>query len=179
MKARKFLVTLLASTFVLAACGSGGTDDSGNASGDNGGSDAGSSDVYSYVYSTDMDNMDYTVSQRSTNNEHYTNFVDGLFENDEYGNLIPAMAESWEVSDDGLTYTYHIREGVQWVDNEGNDYGAEVTANDWVTGLEHAVDEQSETLYTIVDFPASERRNFTASSSCSNLTSSTCCGTRA
>lgn len=149
MKARKFLVTLLASTFVLAACGSGGTDDSGNASGDNGGSDAGSSDVYSYVYSTDMDNMDYTVSQRSTNNEHYTNFVDGLFENDEYGNLIPAMAESWEVSDDGLTYTYHIREGVQWVDNEGNDYGAEVTANDWVTGLEHAVAEQSETLYIV------------------------------
>lgn len=152
MKAKKFMVTLLASSFLLAACGSGGTSDSGDASGDtSGGTEAGSSDVFSYVYSTDIDNLDYTVSQRTTNNEQYTNFVDGLFENDKYGNLVPAMAESWEVSDDGLTYTYHIRQGVQWVDNEGNEYGQEVTANDWVTGLQHAVDEQSETLYIVAN----------------------------
>lgn len=98
-----------------------------------------------------METLDYTFSSRKTNSDHYTNFVEGLLENDRYGNLVPAMAESWEVSEDGLTYTYHIREGVQWMDSEGNEYGAEVTAHDFVTGLKHAVDSNSETLYIVAD----------------------------
>ena len=72
-------------------------------------------------------------------------------ENDQYGNLKGDMAKSWEVSDDGLTYTYHLRKGVPWVDSEGNEYGADVTANDFVTGLKHAVDVQSQTLYIVAD----------------------------
>lgn len=50
-----------------------------------------------------------------------------------------------------MTYTYHLRKGVPWVDSEGNEYGANVTANDFVTGLKHAVDVQSETLYIVAD----------------------------
>lgn len=41
-----------------------------------------------------------------------SNGVDGLFENDQYGNLKPSVAENWSVSQDGLTYTYKIRKGV-------------------------------------------------------------------
>ncbi|EGP5040315.1 peptide ABC transporter substrate-binding protein, partial [Enterococcus faecium] len=44
-----------------------------------------------------------------------------------------------------------LRKGVPWVDSEGNEYGADVTANDFVTGLKHAVDVQSETLYIVAD----------------------------
>lgn len=77
--------------------------------------------------------------------------MEGLLENDQYGNLKGDMAKSWEVSDDGLTYTYHLRKGVPWVDSEGNEYGADVTANDFVTGLKHAVDVQSQTLYIVAD----------------------------
>ncbi|HGF7995219.1 TPA: peptide ABC transporter substrate-binding protein, partial [Enterococcus faecium] len=99
----------------------------------------------------DLETLDYTFSSRKTNSDHYTNFVEGLLENDQYGNLKGDMAKSWEVSDDGLTYTYHLRKGVPWVDSEGNEYGADVTANDFVTGLKHAVDVQSETLYIVAD----------------------------
>ena len=102
-------------------------------------------------YVTDLETLDYTFSSRKTNSDHYTNFVEGLLENDQYGNLKGDMAKSWEVSDDGLTYTYHLRKGVPWVDSEGNEYGADVTANDFVTGLKHAVDVQSETLYIVAD----------------------------
>ena len=35
-----------------------------------------------------------------------SNGIDGLFTNDQYGNLTPALAEDWSVSKDGLTYTY-------------------------------------------------------------------------
>ena len=131
---------LLSSTVLLAACGSG---DKKSSSGE-------SSSTYNYVYSTDINSLDYTFSARNTNSDHFTNFVDGLFENDQYGNLKPALATSWEVSEDGLTYTYHLRKGVKWVDSEGNDYD-EVRAQDFVTALKHAVEVKSEMLYVVQD----------------------------
>ena len=52
------------------------------------------------------------------------------------GNLVPAVAEDWSVSKDGLTYTYKIRKGVKWYTSDGEEY-AEVTAKDFVNGLKH------------------------------------------
>lgn len=141
---KKVLALLLVSAIMLGACGS-------NAKGSSSSKKSDLVSEYSSVYGTDLETLDYTFSSRKTNSDHYTNFVEGLLENDQYGNLKGDMAKSWEVSDDGLTYTYHLRKGVPWVDSEGNEYGADVTANDFVTGLKHAVDVQSETLYIVAD----------------------------
>ena len=130
---KKVLALLLVSAVMLGACGS-------NAKGSSSSKKSDLVSEYSSVYVTDLETLDYTFSSRKTNSDHYTNFVEGLLENDQYGNLKGDMAKSWEVSDDGLTYTYHLRKGVPWVDSEGNEYGADVTANDFVTGLKHAVD---------------------------------------
>ena len=145
----KYSTLLLASTIALAGCSSSDGDKDG-AKGD---SDEAASNVVegatlNTVYGTDIASLDYTFSSRATNSVHYTNFVDGLLENDSLGNLIPALAEEWEVSDDGLTYTYHLRKGVKWVTNDGTEY-AEVKADDFVTGLKHAADIESETLYIV------------------------------
>lgn len=141
---KKVLALLLVSAVMLGACGS-------NAKGSSSSKKSDLVSEYSSVYVTDLETLDYTFSSRKTNSDHYTNFVEGLLENDQYGNLKGDMAKSWEVSDDGLTYTYHLRKGVPWVDSEGNEYGANVTANDFVTGLKHAVDVQSQTLYIVAD----------------------------
>lgn len=141
---KKVLALLLVSAVMLGACGI-------NAKGSSSSKKSDLVSEYSSVYVTDLETLDYTFSSRKTNSDHYTNFVEGLLENDQYGNLKGDMAKSWEVSDDGLTYTYHLRKGVPWVDSEGNEYGADVTANDFVTGLKHAVDVQSETLYIVAD----------------------------
>jgi len=45
--------------------------------------------------------------------------------------IIPAAAESWESSEDGLTWTFKIREGMKWVNSKGEVVG-DVTANDFV-----------------------------------------------
>ena len=45
---------------------------------------------------------------------------------DESGQLIPGQAESWETSEDGLTWTFHLRDGLKWSD------GTDLTANDFV-----------------------------------------------
>ena len=63
--------------------------------------------------------------------------------------IVPSLAESWEISEDGLTYTFHIRPGVYWYTSEGQQY-AEVTAADFEAGMRHMLDAQ-EGLEWLID----------------------------
>ena len=57
------------------------------------------------------------LSQEYPNIFIYTS--EGLLTLDgETGDIVPALAESWEIAEDGLTYTYTLREGLQWSDGE-------------------------------------------------------------
>ena len=60
-------------------------------------------------------------------------FSDSLVNLDENLQLIPAAAESWEVSEDGLTWSFHLRPGQMWSD------GTPLTANDWVASFRYMV----------------------------------------
>lgn len=110
----------------------------------------GSVNTYSYVYTGDPDTLDYLASNKGPTKTVVSSGVDGLMANDQYGNLVPSLAEDWKVSADGLTYTYQLRQGVKWYTSEGEEY-AEVKAQDFVTALKHAVDSQSESMYLIKD----------------------------
>ena len=133
-KKKRFVGVGLAvlSSVILAACSS----------------TASNTKVYSYVYSNDPDSLDYVVANRATTSDVTGNLIDGLLENDKYGNLIPSLAEDWTVSKDGLTYTYKLRKGAKWYTSDGEEY-AEVKAQDFVTGLKHAADGKSEALYLV------------------------------
>ena len=54
--------------------------------------------------------------------------------------IVPAAAESWESSEDGLTWTFKIREGVKWQRYDGSEYGENVKAEDWVTSAKWILD---------------------------------------
>jgi len=127
-------VTLLASG-VLAACSGSGS----NAKGEK---------TFSYVYETDPDSLNYLTTGKAAVANITSNVVDGLMENDRYGNFVPSMAEDWSVSQDGLTYTYTIRKDAKWYTSEGEEY-APVKAQDFVTGLKYAADNKSEALYLV------------------------------
>ncbi|QIK57733.1 peptide ABC transporter substrate-binding protein [Erysipelothrix sp. HDW6A] len=134
---KKLLATLVAVLLVITGCSSGKGSDTVN--------------EYKYVYTTDITQLDYTATMRATNGDHFANFVDGLFENDNLGRYVPALAEGEPtVSDDGLNYTYKLKPGIKWVTNEGVEYD-EVKPSDFVTGLKHAVDVESELLYIVAD----------------------------
>lgn len=62
------------------------------------------------------------------------------------GQLVPHLATGYEISDDGLTYTIHIREGLNWVDSQGRKV-ADLTADDWVAAAQHQADVQD--CYTL------------------------------
>lgn len=111
---------------------------------------ASSTKTYNYVYSSDPSSLNYLAENRATTNDIVTNLVDGLMENDQYGNYVPSLAEDWTVSQDGLTYTYKLRKDAKWYTSEGEEY-APVTAQDFVTGLKYAADKKSEALYLVQD----------------------------
>lgn len=58
---------------------------------------------------------------------------EGLYTLDENGTPIPGQAESVDISDDGLTYTFHLRDGLKWSD------GQPLTANDFVYSWNRAI----------------------------------------
>lgn len=152
-KSKVFLLAAvgLLSVGVLAACSS---------------SSKTSGKTYNYVYGGDPATLDYVSTNKKNMTTAVSNGVDGLFENDQYGNLKPSVAESWSVSQDGLTYTYKIRKGVKWYTSDGEEY-ADVTAKDFVTGLKHAADTKSEAIYLLQnsvkglnDYVSGDNKNF-------------------
>ena len=74
-------------------------------------------------------------------------FCSSLYEYDTERNLVPVLAESSEVSDDGLTVTYHLRDGIEWSN------GSPVTADDFVCSFQRIADPatKSSAVYLITD----------------------------
>ncbi|MCD7862899.1 MAG: ABC transporter substrate-binding protein [Lachnospiraceae bacterium] len=96
-------------------------------------------DTYATYYTTDPQTYDVLATSKAADSDVIINTFDGLLEYDNEGVQQPALAESYEVSDDGLTWTFHIREGVTWVDSQGR-YIADATADDFVAGFQHMLD---------------------------------------
>ncbi len=145
----------------LSACGGSsdsGTDDttsSGAASGSSATSESGDSSTGAVASEINLDTSENAVqdlvlyettareveslnilySQSATDFYVSTNLQDGLLSNDEYGNLVPCIAESWEHNDDSTVWTFHLRDNAYWVDANGEVMG-QITAEDFVTGLE-------------------------------------------
>lgn len=96
-------------------------------------------DTYTFGYVADPQTWDVLATYQAADSEAIINTYDGLLEYDCEGELQPALAESYTVSEDGLTYTFKIREGAVWVDSQGRKV-ADVTADDFVAGAQHGMD---------------------------------------
>ena len=132
MKLKKRLIgagLTLAAAVLLTACGKSASDVK----------------TYSSTFGADPTTFNYLLDYSGDNTAVVTNLVDGLLENDNYGNLIPALAEDWSVSKDGLTYTYKLRQDAKWFTADGEEY-ASIKAQDFVTGIKYAADNKSQAL---------------------------------
>ena len=119
----------LAAAILLTACGQSTSDEK----------------TYSSTFGADPTTFNYLLDYSGDNTNVITNLVDGLLENDNYGNLVPALAEDWSVSKDGLTYTYKLRQDAKWFTADGEEY-APIKAQDFVTGVKYAADNKSQAL---------------------------------
>ena len=120
---------VLATGILLSACGQSNTD----------------TKTYSSTFSGNPTTFNYLLDYYADNTSIITNLVDGLLENDSYGNLTPALAEDWSVSADGLTYTYKLRKDAKWYTADGEEY-APVKAQDFVTGIKYASDNKGQAM---------------------------------
>lgn len=95
---------------------------------------------------TPVESLDPQQATDGTSFEVIADYTDGLYQMDADGKAVPALAEKTEVSDDGKTYTFTLKDA-KWSNGDA------VTANDFVFGWQRAVDPDvaSEYSYMLSD----------------------------
>lgn len=99
-------------------------------------------DNFAIAYSNDPQSWDPMNSSRAEDGQFTTLTYEPLYGYDQDAVSSPASAESYTVSEDGLTWTFKLRQGVNWVDSQGRDLGP-VTADAWVAGMQHVLDAKA------------------------------------
>ena len=124
MRKRLFLATLaLAGAMALSGCG-------GSKSASKNGK------ILTIEEGPDVETIDPALNQAADGANYITMLSDNLLRIDKDGKVAPSMAEKYEVSDDGLTWTFHLRDGLKWSD------GSDFTANDFVYSWQRMVDPE-------------------------------------
>ncbi len=137
---KKFMASALALT-MLAGCSS---STSGTAS--TGAATTGGSGKNSVTIATDTDilSMNSSTSTDGTSFIALTMCQSGLTQLDDKNVPVADLAESWDVSDDGLEYTFHIRKDAKWSD------GTALTANDFVYAWDRLIDPNTASDYAFL-----------------------------
>ena len=103
--------------------------------------------VLNVMVEVEVESLDPQVATDGTSFEVIANYTDGLTQMDADGAAVPAIAESWDVSEDGTVYTFHLRQDANWSNGEP------VTADDFIFAWQRAVDPAlaSEYSYMLSD----------------------------
>jgi len=124
MKKQLVLATLvLTGALVLAGCG-GGSKSAKNAGGK----------ILTIELGPEVETIDPALNTTNDGANYATYLFDNLLRIDKDGKVAPSLAQKYETSADGLTWTFHLRDGLKWSD------GSDFTANDFVYSWQRMVD---------------------------------------
>ena len=149
--AKSLLAFGVAAAMALAATGCGGSASSASSAAESTSSASQATEAESasagsgtlnIMLETPVESLDPQLATDGTSFEVIADYTDGLMQMDADGAAVPACAESYEVSEDGTTYTFHIREDAVWSN------GDPVTANDFVFAWQRAVDPANASEYS-------------------------------
>ena len=142
------LTTIMISSAFLAGCGKSAAPaagDAGSETSDAG--DTGSSEAASGGNSVDVqvgpspETIDPALNSAVDGANMIIHAFEGLLKFDKDNNIVPGVAESYEVSDDGITWTFHLRDGLKWSD------GSDLTADDFVYSWKRVADPETAAPY--------------------------------
>ena len=85
------------------------------------------------VLSAEPSSLDPAMTYGIAESNIEVEIFEGLTRLDANNTAQPALAESWDISPDGLTYTFHLRQGICWSD------GTPITADDFVYSWQRAL----------------------------------------
>ncbi len=128
MKYLTKFVSLLLVSFLIVGC--------------TGGKDEGSDLVLKVAKSSDVISLDTHVATDGVSFEVIKAFTEGLVEYDADGKIIAGVAKTWDISEDGKTYTFTLREDAFWSN------GTKVTAGDFVYGFQRLADPDNAHQYS-------------------------------
>jgi oligopeptide transport system substrate-binding protein len=96
--------------------------------------------TYRNFYDQDVSTFNYILTNTLSDYTHIANFVDGLVENDKYGDIVPSIAKSWkdEIIDNKQIWTFYLRDDAYWTTYKGHKYGL-VTAHDFVNTIKYVL----------------------------------------
>ena len=97
------------------------------------------STVYRSLYASEVTTLNYLITTQENEMTIAANVIDCLVEYDNLGNIEPALALEWSSNEDATVWTFKLREGVKWVDKDGNEV-ADVTAHDFVNSARYVCD---------------------------------------
>ncbi len=144
---KQMAAMLAASMLAVSLAGCSGGSESGTQTGEQK-----EMTEYSTVYTAEIDTLNYLKTTNSDSIALFYSILDGLVEFDRFGEMIPCIATDWEISDDELTYTFHLRDDVKWYDWKGSEVRA-VKAQDFVDGIKWILtkDNAASTSKTVYD----------------------------
>ena len=121
--------------------------------------------VFRKLYASEVTTLNYLITTQENEMSIAANVVDCLVEYDNLGNIEPALALEWSSNEDATVWTFKLREGVKWVDKDGNEV-AEVTAHDFVNSAHYVCDANNAAAgasqYTNIVAGAAEYNEWTA-----------------
>ncbi|MFD2307115.1 peptide ABC transporter substrate-binding protein [Enterococcus termitis] len=139
MKSTKLISVMMLSTLVLAACGGGGKTDSTSSTD---GKKASGEQLFRVVVQQEMPSADLSLATNTISFSALNNVYEGLYRLDDKSKPQPAGAsEMAKKSDDGLTYTFKLREDAKWSN------GDPVVAADYVYGWQRTADPKTAAEY--------------------------------
>ena len=166
---KRLLALVLAMVMVLgvAACGSKTETAETNAPAaeDTVAAPVAENTTYRSLYASEVTTLNYLITTQENEMTIAANVIDCLVEYDNLGNIEPALATEWSSNEDATVWTFKLREGVKWVDKDGNEV-AEVTANDFVNSARYVCDAVNAAAgagqYTSIVAGAEEYNEWTA-----------------
>ena len=142
---RSFLAAagVSAAALALTACGGSSSTAASTATSTGASSAAGTAagGTLNIMLETEVQSLDPQIATDGTSFEVIADYTDGLMQMDADGAAVPALAETYDISEDGKTYTFHLRDA-KWSNGDA------VTAADFVFGWQRAVDPANASEYS-------------------------------
>ncbi len=140
---RKKITTLVAAavsaTLLLSACGSSTTPEATAPAGSS--ESTGIENVLNVQRGPSPETIDPALNSASDGANMILHAFEGLLKFDQNNDIVGGLAESWEQSEDGLTWTFHLRPDLKWSD------GSALTANDFVYSWKRVADPNTAAPY--------------------------------
>lgn len=138
----KWIALFLCLAMIFVGCSTPKTEETGESSGSGeSGEVQASAQELTFVLHNEPDGIDPNVTSNSFASPFLSNCFEGLVTYNENSELVPGLAEKWDISEDGKIYTFHLRKDLKWSD------GSPLTSKDFLYSIQRVLKPETAAQY--------------------------------